>query len=485
MHSPSVLLSQTALNAPVQLSFQKEGRILYAQCKNTFLHFSTDRDWLIENAAKLTRSASADCLTSISCSSTNDDDLSSKGLTSISTNSTNEDELSSSLTFGDSSSIEGCETPLARPLWSDQTHSDSDAEPQSPTLRKPEKAAVMHDDFTTLMIRGIPCRFTEESLLDWIDSSGFQGMYDFFYLPRFSSGGNLGYAFINLLNPFHAQSLKSMLDGVQLCPGHSEKVCKVDRARIQGLAPLQKHFRRREVKSGKRASGPLWKKRKMEGSAFKTDDEHSAPWSPDQDVVVRQPQAESSEFVDILSVLEEIDCLSQSVTVFSVEGDLPIIFSSSSFERLTGFKKMDLLGRNMRMLNQDLGLSTERRRGLNRACFQGSHFVGVLPNERKDGSTLQNLVDIRTLEMGVYEKSGQPFRLLVGVQVEVNEINSFDHGALVMPDIVSEVLQQVTSAIHKKCSSSPMLFGEEIISPLEKPFWVQSPESVLDYIFSD
>jgi len=106
---------------------------------------------------------------------------------------------------------------------------------------------------TTLMVRGIPCSFTEERMMEIIDATGVAGKYDFFYLPRAGqSGSNLGYAFINFVKPSCANILKAALQGVALDPVRSTKCAAVVTADIQGIANLRKHFRRTAVCRGAR-----------------------------------------------------------------------------------------------------------------------------------------------------------------------------------------------------------------------------------------
>ena len=53
---------------------------------------------------------------------------------------------------------------------------------------------------TTVMLRNIPNRYSQASLLEEIDLAGFKGSYDFFYLPMDTQNRtNVGYAFINFL----------------------------------------------------------------------------------------------------------------------------------------------------------------------------------------------------------------------------------------------------------------------------------------------
>ena len=52
------------------------------------------------------------------------------------------------------------------------------------------------------MLRNIPNRYSQVSLLEEIDQEGFKGTYDFFYLPMDTQNRtNVGYAFINFMTP--------------------------------------------------------------------------------------------------------------------------------------------------------------------------------------------------------------------------------------------------------------------------------------------
>ena len=57
------------------------------------------------------------------------------------------------------------------------------------------------DSRTTIMIRHIPNKYTEDMLLQRINRS-HKGRFDFFYLPLdLNNGCNIGYAFINFVDP--------------------------------------------------------------------------------------------------------------------------------------------------------------------------------------------------------------------------------------------------------------------------------------------
>jgi hypothetical protein len=117
--------------------------------------------------------------------------------------------------------------------------------------------AISTEEVTTLMIRGIPCNFSQEALLAKIDEAGLKGKYNFFYLPKDGSkGSNLGYAFINFVDQQCAELCTSTFKGVPLAPARSLKTLKISPADIQGLPSLWKHFRSTAVSQSSR--GPMF-----------------------------------------------------------------------------------------------------------------------------------------------------------------------------------------------------------------------------------
>jgi hypothetical protein len=88
---------------------------------------------------------------------------------------------------------------------------------------------------TTLMIRNIPTKFSQRSLLEELSVSFDISLIDFFYLPiDFKTEKNLGYAFINFtsseaLKIFHSKFKESRLSK------KSPKVLSLTLAKVQGL----------------------------------------------------------------------------------------------------------------------------------------------------------------------------------------------------------------------------------------------------------
>ncbi|KAF4712672.1 hypothetical protein FOZ62_026703 [Perkinsus olseni] len=103
-------------------------------------------------------------------------------------------------------------------------------------------------DKTTVMLRNIPNKYTQRILLNSIDGRGFEGTYDFFYLPiDFRNRCNLGYALINFTTNESAVAFTHSFNGYALPAFKSTKVCEVCWARVQGLEANVEHYRNSPV----------------------------------------------------------------------------------------------------------------------------------------------------------------------------------------------------------------------------------------------
>lgn len=101
---------------------------------------------------------------------------------------------------------------------------------------------------TTLMLKNIPCRKSQEEVMSHIDQKGFGNRYDFFYLPRdVKFRANLGYAFINFLTPEDATAFSDEMNGYRFSSSGSVKACTVVPAHVQGLVNNLAAFKRTEV----------------------------------------------------------------------------------------------------------------------------------------------------------------------------------------------------------------------------------------------
>jgi len=105
-----------------------------------------------------------------------------------------------------------------------------------------DRVLAGNDARTTLMIKNIPNKYTQKMLLATIDEH-FRGTYDFFYLPiDFKNKCNVGYAFINLLQPQYVVPLVERFNNRKWDKFNSEKVCSITYARIQGKHAMVAHF---------------------------------------------------------------------------------------------------------------------------------------------------------------------------------------------------------------------------------------------------
>jgi hypothetical protein len=95
---------------------------------------------------------------------------------------------------------------------------------------------------TTIMVRNIPNKYTQQMLLDEVNQK-FSGTYDFFYLPiDFKNRCNVGYCFINFLGPQSIAAFVEDFHGQKWKNFNSEKVCAVSFARIQGKQAMIARF---------------------------------------------------------------------------------------------------------------------------------------------------------------------------------------------------------------------------------------------------
>lgn len=106
-----------------------------------------------------------------------------------------------------------------------------------------EKVLNGDDLRTTLMVKNIPNKYDQEMLLETVNKK-FKGTYDFFYLPiDFKNKCNVGYAFINFIEPTTVAKFFEDFNQKRWEKFNSEKVCSIAYARIQGKIAFIDHFR--------------------------------------------------------------------------------------------------------------------------------------------------------------------------------------------------------------------------------------------------
>jgi hypothetical protein len=109
----------------------------------------------------------------------------------------------------------------------------------------------IHDDSsrdappTTMMIRNIPRRYTPEYLLMDLHDLGFDGTFDFLYIPTDkTTSACVGYAFVNFIDPCWAEQCMHSFKEYQFKrhPRGMSKVARVSVAQVQGLETNLQHF---------------------------------------------------------------------------------------------------------------------------------------------------------------------------------------------------------------------------------------------------
>merc|ERR1712000_131275 len=82
---------------------------------------------------------------------------------------------------------------------------------------------------TTVVIRNLPRTYSREMVCEFMDSEGFQGRYDFVYLPTdFRTWLAFGYAFVNVVTPEDATDFMRHLEGFDAWQHDNEgKACNV------------------------------------------------------------------------------------------------------------------------------------------------------------------------------------------------------------------------------------------------------------------
>ena len=103
-----------------------------------------------------------------------------------------------------------------------------------------EDIANGKDTRTTIMIRNIPIKYTDEILNETFKD--FHGKYDCLYMPYdYEKNGNKGYAFINFVNPLHILLFYEKFNGKKWMHFESSKICELNMAHFQGVNEIQKH----------------------------------------------------------------------------------------------------------------------------------------------------------------------------------------------------------------------------------------------------
>jgi len=107
---------------------------------------------------------------------------------------------------------------------------------------------------TTLMIRNIPGKYSQNDLMIDLKDAGFGGTYDFLYLPiDKGTAANVGYAFVNFMDSTVAAKCKGSFEGHRfaLHQRSSTKLARISVAHLQGLEKNLQHYENAAVNASK------------------------------------------------------------------------------------------------------------------------------------------------------------------------------------------------------------------------------------------
>jgi hypothetical protein len=96
-------------------------------------------------------------------------------------------------------------------------------------------SSISEDEYTTVMIRNVPCKYAQDELM--VELGMLDLPFNFLYLPPSRhSNGNLGYAFVNFVDPDHAHLFLKIFDEhAWRCQPKSNKRAQPCFATLQGF----------------------------------------------------------------------------------------------------------------------------------------------------------------------------------------------------------------------------------------------------------
>lgn len=105
------------------------------------------------------------------------------------------------------------------------------------TIKLPEHQSESNDGgVLTVMVKNIPCGCTEKDVCEAIASLGFEGQYNYFYMPKQRARVNMGYAFVGFENPAITKQFTESMTGYCFPARKSTKVVSVCPARRNASA---------------------------------------------------------------------------------------------------------------------------------------------------------------------------------------------------------------------------------------------------------
>eukprot|EP00928_Gymnodinium_smaydae_P080911 TRINITY_DN64512_c0_g1_i1.p1 TRINITY_DN64512_c0_g1~~TRINITY_DN64512_c0_g1_i1.p1 ORF type:complete len:179 (+),score=27.90 TRINITY_DN64512_c0_g1_i1:51-539(+) len=114
-----------------------------------------------------------------------------------------------------------------------------------------DEAKSSGDPSMTHMVCNLPCRVSDDRLVQALHEMGFEGCFDIVYIPKVTSKAgkvhNFGYGFVNFTCPDKSAIFREVFNGYRFSDFASDKVCEVRDSYIQGkFLSLHRIGRKRE-----------------------------------------------------------------------------------------------------------------------------------------------------------------------------------------------------------------------------------------------
>lgn len=107
---------------------------------------------------------------------------------------------------------------------------------------------------TTVMARNIPSNYAQRDLMEDLADLGLSGTFDFLYIPLDKNTmTNVGYAFVNFLDPRYAAQCMTVLQGFRFKRNRRDRgrLAAASPAHIQGLEANMRHYEKAVVMTAK------------------------------------------------------------------------------------------------------------------------------------------------------------------------------------------------------------------------------------------
>jgi len=147
------------------------------------------------------------------------------------------------------------ETPVAKRSTTSREDFSHGFVPKNHDFAEMYRNSAGEEPPTTLMIRNIPCRYSQRDLVMDLKTKGLEGVYDFLYMPMDqASSSSVGYAFVNFIHPSYAETCMQLFQGHRFKRARcARKVASVSVAHIQGLQKNLQHYEKTAVNNSKQA----------------------------------------------------------------------------------------------------------------------------------------------------------------------------------------------------------------------------------------